>query len=56
MIAVIPAFSPPRRRIVRRPLESSRDWICRTVRDRLGMARGSSAAPVRAAAEIVLFR
>ncbi|MGA3284159.1 MAG: hypothetical protein ABSD57_06855 [Verrucomicrobiota bacterium] len=27
--SLIPAFSPRRRRIVHRPLENSRDWICR---------------------------
>jgi hypothetical protein len=27
--SLTPAFSPRRRRIVRRPLENSRDWICR---------------------------
>ena len=29
-ISLIPAFSPRRRRIVRRLSENSRDWICRT--------------------------
>jgi hypothetical protein len=56
MIAVIPAFSPPRRRFVRRPLEHSRDWICRTVRGCLGHAWVILAAPVRVVAGIARFR
>jgi hypothetical protein len=35
------AFSSRRRRVVRRPLETSRDWICRMVRDCLGMTGAS---------------
>ncbi len=41
MTSLNPTSSPQRTRILRRPLENARDWICRAVRDYVGLPGAS---------------